>query len=103
MSLTKSVTSAIGGIAVDKGYLDVNESILEYLPDHQQFKKDRKENITIEHLLTMTAGLEWDEWSGTHSTTDINIDKIYIVYQSDPLAFILERNLVHTPYEVFTF
>ncbi len=103
MSCTKSVTSAIVGIAVDKGYLKVSDPIFKYLPDHQRFKKGGKENITIEHLLTMTSGFEWDEWHGAHSTLDNDIDKIYFQYQKDPLAFILGRELVSTPGEEFTY
>ena len=103
MSVTKSVTSFIVGIAADQGYLDVNESIFKYLPDHQQYKNGGKENITIEHLLTMTSGLEWDEWSDAHSTAANDIDRIYIECQNDPLACILNRDLVSTPGENFTY
>jgi CubicO group peptidase (beta-lactamase class C family) len=103
MSCTKSITSAIIGIAFDKGYFDVHESIFKYLPDHQQYRSGGKENITIEHLLTMTSGLEWDEWSGAHSTTANDIDRIYIECQRDPLSCILERNLSSTPGEKFTY
>jgi CubicO group peptidase (beta-lactamase class C family) len=103
MSCTKSVTSAIVGIAVDKGYFDVHESIFNYLPDHQEYKSGGKENITIEHLLTMTSGLEWDEWSAAHSTTANDIDRIYIECQSDPLSCILGRDLTSTPGEKFTY
>jgi hypothetical protein len=39
---------------VEKGYIEsVYQSIFDYLPDHQQYKNDDRENITIEHLLTM--------------------------------------------------
>lgn len=103
MSCTKSVTSAIAGIAADKGYFDVEESIFKYLPDHQQYKAKGKKNITIEHLLTMTSGLEWNEWSGAHGTTANDIDRIYIECQDDPLACILERDLTSVPGEDFTY
>jgi len=103
MSCTKSVTSAIVGIAVDKGYLDENEPIFDYLPGHQQYKKGGKENITIEHLLTMTTGLAWDEWGAAHGTSANDIDRIYIECQKDPLACILEKELIDTPGEKFTY
>ena len=103
MSSAKSITSAIVGIAVDKGFFDVHESIFKYLPDHQQFRSGGKENITVEHLLTMTSGLEWDEWSGAHGTTANDIDRIYFECQPDPLSCILGRDLINTPGEKFTY
>jgi len=103
MSSGKSVTSAIVGIAVDKGYFNVEESIFNYLPNHQQYKTGGKENITIEHLLTMTSGLEWDEWHGAHGTTANDMDRIYFECQDDPVACILGRDLISTPGEEFTY
>lgn len=103
MSCTKSITSAIVGIAVDKGYFNVEESIFNYLPNHQQYKTDGKENITIENLLTMTSGLEWDEWHAAHSTVANDIDRIYFECQDDPLACVLERELTSAPGEKFTY
>ena len=51
MSCSKSFTSACIGIAIAEGYLpDVNASIFDFLPDHQQYRNQGKENITIEHF-----------------------------------------------------
>lgn len=57
-SVTKSILSALIGIAIDKGYIDdVNSPIIHYFP---QFKNDKEnQRITIKHLLTMTSGLHW--------------------------------------------
>lgn len=67
MSCTKSFTSACIGIAVYQGFIaDVHQSIFDYSPDHQYLKTDNREYITIEHLLTMTSGLAWDEWGAAH-------------------------------------
>jgi len=58
-SVSKSITSTCIGIAIDKGFIEsVHQSIFDYLPDHQHLKTSGKEKITIEHLLTMTSGLE---------------------------------------------
>ena len=104
MSCTKSITSACIGIAINQGYIkDVHESIFNYLPDHQQYKKEGKEAITIEHLLTMTSGLVWDEWHGAHGTVANDIDRIYIEYQSDPISGVLGKPLAHPPGEEFTY
>lgn len=62
-SVTKSITSACMGIAVKLGYIkNVHLSIFDFLPEYQHFKKNGKEKITIEHLLTMTSGLAWDRY-----------------------------------------
>ena len=69
MSSTKSVTSALIGIAIDLGFIQsVHQSIFDYLPEHRHLATEGKEEITIEHLLTMTSGLEWREWSAPYSS-----------------------------------
>jgi CubicO group peptidase (beta-lactamase class C family) len=63
-SATKSVTSILIGIALDKGLLtSVNQRVSEVLPLSaaaafaESAKSDpRREQLTIEHLLTMTSG-----------------------------------------------
>jgi len=104
MSTTKSFTSACIGIAIKEGFIQsAHQSIFDYLPDHQQFRKNGKENITIEHLLTMTSGLEWNEWGSAHGTPANDIDRIYFECSDDPLKCVLERELVAKPGEEFTY
>ncbi len=62
-SVTKSVTSALVGIALANGdirSLDVTFSSLfpEYFRDGANI---RKRNITLRHLLMMRSGLDWEE------------------------------------------
>lgn len=104
MSCTKSFTSACIGIAIEKGYIDnVHQSIFDYLPDHQDYNTENKHNITLEHLLTMTSGLAWNEWNAPHGTSANDIDRIYFECSDDPLKCVLERELLHTPGKVFTY
>jgi CubicO group peptidase (beta-lactamase class C family) len=104
MSCTKSITSACIDIAIEKGFIEsVHQSIFDYLPDHQQFKTAEKKQITIEHLLTMTSGLQWDEWHAPHATAANDIDRLYIECWEDPLACVLERPLVSEPGQSFTY
>jgi CubicO group peptidase (beta-lactamase class C family) len=58
-SCTKSITSALVGIALDKGYIKkVNQPLLQFFPDRTIANLDEhKRAITLEHLLTMTTGL----------------------------------------------
>ena len=104
MSCTESFASAFIGIAVEKGYIkDVHQSIFDYLPEHQKYRNGGKENITIEHLLTMTSGLAWDEWGAPHGTSANDIDRLYFECSEDPIKCVLERDLIHQPGEVFTY
>ena len=78
-SVTKSITSTCIGIAIDKGFIEsVHQSIFDYLPEHQHLNTDGKDKITIEHLLTMTSRLEWDEWGAPASSRDNDIVEIFI-------------------------
>jgi CubicO group peptidase (beta-lactamase class C family) len=62
-SITKSIVSALIGIAIDKGILrSVNDNVLDYVPELKlQDNDERKQHITIRHLLTMTSGFMWEE------------------------------------------
>lgn len=103
MSCTKSFVSACIGIAIDKGYIDdVNQSIFDYLPDYQHLNVDNKNYITIEHLLTMSIGLAWDEWSAPHGTAANDCDAMYLA-TDDPIQFVLERYWWAEPGTLFTY
>ncbi len=61
-SVTKSVTSTLVGLAVDRGYIpDVDVSMVQYLPPELRPDDPAKDTITLRHLLTMTSGLDFDE------------------------------------------
>lgn len=61
-SCTKSITSALIGIAHDKGHIpSLSTPIVEYFPSIANDADPRKRSITIDHLLTMSAGFVWPE------------------------------------------
>jgi CubicO group peptidase (beta-lactamase class C family) len=65
-SMAKSVTSALVGIAIDKGMLaSVDEKICQYYEDWDcTDTTDLRRGITLRHALTLTTGLKWEEdWS----------------------------------------
>ncbi len=58
---TKSVASLMVGIARDRGEIgDLDTPVLEWFPELAVAAGDGWETVTLEHLLTMTAGLDWD-------------------------------------------
>jgi len=58
-SVTKSYTSALVGIALEQGYLSsIDQKMLDFFPEvADQITDSRKEQITIQHLLQMRAGI----------------------------------------------
>ena len=96
-SAGKSITSACIGIAIDQGFIEsVDQSIFDYLPEHQHLNTSGKDQITIEHLLTMTSGLEWDEWGTSYSDENNDVIALWLDCE-DPIACILEKPLVSEP------
>jgi CubicO group peptidase (beta-lactamase class C family) len=59
-SITKSVLSALAGIAISDGALDLDTGAIDVLGSGRRpFVSDpRKARITVRHLLTMTSGLD---------------------------------------------
>ena len=62
-SVTKSVTSALIGIALDKGYLkSLDQKLTEFFPEYITDDLDpRKKEISLKQLLTMSAGFKWND------------------------------------------
>jgi CubicO group peptidase (beta-lactamase class C family) len=57
-SLTKSFSSLGIGIAVDKGYLSLGDKVISFFPERlPEVINDNLGKMTIQHLLTMTAGI----------------------------------------------
>jgi len=59
-SCTKSIVSALIGIAIQQGYIEgVDQPLLTFFPERTAANLDQdKESITLEHLLSMSSG--WD-------------------------------------------
>jgi CubicO group peptidase (beta-lactamase class C family) len=75
-SASKSFTSALIGIAFREGLLEsVDQKLVDFFPEYFTPHMDQqKRNITIRHLLTMTAGFnfnestdEWISYSGSEN------------------------------------
>jgi len=59
-SCTKSITSALIGIAIEQGYIEsAQEPVSSFFPERSIANLDtNKENMTLEHLLIMASGLD---------------------------------------------
>lgn len=97
-SASKSMTSALFGIAMEEGYISsVDDLLSDYLPQVLELEDERKHQITLRHLLTHTSGLEWYEWGGGYSN--------WQEFRSADnwVDYILGRRLVYDPGTVFNY
>ena len=97
-SATKSFTSALMGIAIDRGLIQsVDQKIFDFFPEHADLldTSPEKQNITIEDLLTMRSGLEWDD--ETYPYTDERNDLYQAFHRTDPIRYMLSKDLIETP------
>jgi CubicO group peptidase (beta-lactamase class C family) len=90
-SVSKSILSALVGIALERGYLkSLDENIGKFFPEHLADVDDaQKKSITIEDLLTMRSGLE--------STSNVNYGRW--VQSNNWVRYALSRPLVAEPGE----
>ena len=102
-SCTKSFSSALIGIAIDKGFIrGVDQPVLSFFPDRTIANVDpRKQAITLENLLTMSSGLDWSEWSTSYSDPT-NIGR-QMLLSSDPIQFMLDRPMQTDPGKLFNY
>lgn len=58
-SMAKTYVSVLTGIALKQGYIkSLDQPVYDFLPE---FKNDKRNKITIRHLITMSSGLNWKE------------------------------------------
>ncbi|MEV1239352.1 serine hydrolase domain-containing protein [Nonomuraea sp. NPDC049750] len=95
-SVTKSVVSLLYGIALaEKLVAPPEEGLLAQFPEYQDLAADpQRARLTIEHALTMTLGMEWDESVPYTSTAN---SELAMEYAPDRYRFVLERPIVEEP------
>ena len=71
-SVTKTILSALVGIAIDAGYIqNVEQKVLDFFPEFTPAPGEiQKKAITIRHLLTMTAPFAWQSTAKGYEPLD---------------------------------
>jgi CubicO group peptidase (beta-lactamase class C family) len=99
-SVSKSVTSALVGIALAHSPTALDKPILDYFPEYADLATPERRAITVRQVLTMSTGLQWDE---DMSYADPRNDEYKKEESKDPLRFILGRPVVVTPGTLFNY
>jgi CubicO group peptidase (beta-lactamase class C family) len=89
-SVTKSLVSALIGIAIDKGHIgSIDDLMVNYLPAYPEFR-----DLTIRHVLTHTTGLEW---------TEEGDDFVGWIESDDWVSNAIRRQRLHNPGETLLY
>jgi CubicO group peptidase (beta-lactamase class C family) len=101
-SVSKSVTSALFGIAMASGAIaDIDAPVLRYFPEYDDLQTAERLRIRLRDVLSMTSGLEWDEDSrpyGDPLNSETAMDAA-----SDRYRFVLSRPIAAPPGERFRY
>lgn len=102
-SVTKSVGSALLGIAQYNGaQIDLNDSIMDYLPQYSDIPNIAQANsINLHHLLSQRHGYQWDEWSTSFGNP--NNPMFQFIRTNDWYKFAVSANITELPDQNFTY
>ena len=101
-SVTKSFSSSLIGIAIDKGFIDnASQTMLSFFPNHTIAHLDeQKEIVTLRNLLTMRSGLPWDETSAPFSSPENDVYQLNY-NMSGGVQYVLDFPMEYEPDTVF--
>jgi len=89
-SSTKSITSLLIGIAMDRGFItDLQTPIYTYFPEYIHLQEGQYKDISLEYLLTMTSGF--------------NIQNDATFKSDNRIEYALQRDLAATPGTQFAY
>jgi CubicO group peptidase (beta-lactamase class C family) len=106
-SVTKSVAATLLGVAIELGAIDgVQQGVFDFFPHLQDLNVGTRSDLTLEHLVTMSSGLEWDEQS--RSLRDpLNDLTAWLALArdttEDPVRAVLGRPMVAPPGTAFNY
>ena len=94
-SVTKSVVSALAGIAVHEGAIkSLDQPVVQWFPEYPDLNTPDRRRVTLVHLLSMTSGLRWNE--DVPPTDPLN-DETRMVRDPRPLRYALSAPFAHAP------
>jgi CubicO group peptidase (beta-lactamase class C family) len=97
-SVTKSVVSALIGIAIDEKIISgLDATLLELLPRYQKYLTVEERSVTLRQLMSMTAGFPPDD--------PAPFENIHSVFKkrTDPVPMILTDGLDQPPGHAFSY
>ena len=100
-SISKSVVAACIDIAIQQQKIkNIDDLIFNYLPAYTKYKTAQNKSITIKHLLTMSAGIRWDEnvAHGTSANNETQMER-----SINPVEYVLSQPMDTVPGKVWKY
>lgn len=100
-SVSKSVTSLLVGIAIDRKLLvGADEAVVKFFPEYSVLKTPGWDGISLRHLLTMSSGIKWDE---NRRWTDPANDEPHLGKDADPISYVLAKPVIAPPDAIWNY
>jgi CubicO group peptidase (beta-lactamase class C family) len=100
-SVTKSITSLLMGIALDKQLIrSVDEKVFSFFPEYSALNSGAKADITIKHMLSMSSGIPWSE---SYPYNDSRNSIYQLLAADDPLEYVLDLDHFASPGKAFNY
>jgi CubicO group peptidase (beta-lactamase class C family) len=91
-SVTKSVISLLFGTTLDRKLIkDIDQAVIDWFPEYSDLRTPDKERISLRHLLTMSAGLDWNEYV---PFSDPKNSEMRMIAAADQYRYVLEQPVV---------
>lgn len=93
-SASKSFRSALIGIAIANGFIEgVEKKLFDFFPDYADLKTPAKDEVLLKHVLTMSSGLDWDEWDAPYPDNDLG----GMYSSADRIRYVLSKSIRDVP------
>jgi len=95
-SITKTITSTLVGIAIDRGMIkSVDTKVHTLIPEFaNQIKDPSFKNISLKHIMTMTSGLNWNERVSYNNPQN---DEYQMVESENWTKYVLSKSMAAKP------
>ena len=100
-SITKSVVALLAGVAHGRGLIDPQRPVVDWFPEHAALVTPPWRGVRLAHLLTMTAGFEWDEFGASYGSLANSETRMGLA--RDPVVHVLSREMVAEPGQRFAY
>lgn len=101
-SVTESVVSLLIGVARQQGKIgSLATSVLSFYPQYGDLHSPDRDAITLEHLLTMSSGFQWNERVSSYGSLANDETRLY--WDWAPYRYVLSRPIVARPGTQFNY